>query len=431
LPSELEASLPNTVIELSEVRPAWSGETLVPEQDGGAYSAFFHGPLPAVGNSWLRIKGKLLVLDAQGAKKPVQVSDLKLLQARQAVARARAGKKDGLSSSTGLFVNINPSDGSFETETSLVSDGTARRIVLEVSIALRGGQLAKVHLVLERIDLQGFLSRVDAHEGNQTSKQTHLEFLASIRKIYQGGTSNLLLQSAFDRVLFRQRKVAPLPNPGVLPRFQTLYADGEYIDISHVLTGIEGSPRQKPTLGGSGLKIIDPELLVTWSGDLGNALASYIRNFIAAQGSGAMVDMNDVLGFQASRADLLGDIDGINIGAVYDASKTLKQNLEAYYGKMSRKRFTSFIKNSATASITGKLLSLKPGTRKLSSEARLRIANVTRSFAAPRLYWSGYYNKLTNDQAKLVTSMLDTDSPEMNLVVDHFVYFLENGLARE
>jgi len=427
-----------TGIALTTVKPTWSGETLVPELDAGSYTALFARPLPGAGNTRLRIAGTLLVADAQGVLVPAQAADIKRLKPKGAVARVGVGGRTGLASGTTGVVKVNATTGTFETETFLVSDGTTRRISAQVSIDLGDGSVAKAELVLERIDLEGFLSRVDAFEQKKPATQTHIEFLASVRKIYQGGPGSAL-QPLFDIVLFRHRNVLPLVQPGgadhrLLQRFQTLWVDGEYVDISHVLTGIEGSPRQEPYKGMSrGLKMkapFDPELTVTWAGDLGSALASYVKQFMAAVATGQPVDISDELRRRASRADLLGDADGINVGAVYDPSRTLKQTLGGYYGNMSRKRFQAFVQNSRMSS-SGRLLTLKPGTQRVTDDAKKQIAHQAKTFGGQSLVTTNFFNNLTTTEQKLVYSILDPTSPEMDLVVDHFVYFLENGLARE
>ena len=42
-----------------------------------------------------------------------------------------------------------------------------------------------------------------------------------------------------------------------------------------------------------------------------------------------------------------------------------------------------------------------------------------------------YLSKLTSGESALVTSILELVSPEMNLVVDYFATFLEQGRTRE
>jgi hypothetical protein len=164
-----------------------------------------------------------------------------------------------------------------------------------------------------------------------------------------------------------------------------LYADGEWLDIGHVLTGIEGSPKQEALKDYQDVSIPEcPELIVTWAGDLGNALQAYIKDFLKAMDTGATVDLNDYLVKRASRVDLIGDIDGINIGSAYDSSRSLAENLRVYYGQKSRRRYHEFIANSKDK--TGKAeLPLVPGKKppQLTKQARQAIAYNTWRFIAP------------------------------------------------
>src|SRR5262249_1904440 len=155
----------------------------------------------------------------------------------------------------------------------------------------------------------------------------------------------------------RGRAIPPLfrPESGEhreLESFRVLYAGESFVDIGHVLTGIEGSPSQDPTEGRHDATVPrDPELIVTWSGDLGSALQRYIPRFIAAIDShGPPINIRDDLLALAPRSDLLGDVDGINIGAVYDPTKTLKENLVPYYQSAERLRFHAFLNASKTSS---------------------------------------------------------------------------------
>ena len=174
----------------------------------------------------------------------------------------------------------------------------------------------------------------------------------------------------------------------------------------------------------------DPRITVTWGGDLGSALANYAHAFVQSPDNAP--DVRAQLDRFASVSDLLGDIDGINLGASYDSAKTLKQNLLTYYNQSSGRRFHLFIENSKTANLYPDLLALVPNKwpPKLTATSRSRIASHVRSFAAPTALLT-YLNKLMADQQTLVVSIFELDSPEMNLVVDYFADFLEQGLSRE
>ena len=351
-------------------------------------------------------------------------------------APVKAVSADGPSSSTAFTSKVRP-DGTFTFSTRIGVDGYTRSLTIYPKVELKGGKTVSATIVLELLDLDGFLALVDPKEKVRPASQTHLEFLASVRKIYQGGPNDPL-SGAFDWVVYRNRKVKPLVAPGTAEdqRFQLyknwVFADREWVDIGHVLTGIEGSPKQEPSKDQSVPLPRRPELLVTWAGDLGSALQAYIKDFWNAIDTGAPLDLNEYLRKRASQFDLTGDIDGINIGSVYDASRSLAGNLRAYYGQKSRRRYHEFIANSKDEN--GKAeLPLVAGKKppQLSKQARQAIAVNTREFLVPLWIYGKLYGGADPAKRKLIDEIMKVDSPEMDMVVEYFVRFLEDGLARE
>lgn len=417
-----------TVVVVKAVTARWTWQkSLPPFASGKRFQALFLEPLPAVGNTTVRIKAQLLVVDATTKKaRPPTATEYKSIQPKNATAPARAGNVGGISSSTSALVKV-AKDGSFDIETSLASNGRTRRFLMDVSVDLKGGNKATVVLVLERLELGGWLALVDAAETARPAKQTHLEFLASLRKIYQGGPGDAF-EGPYQQILFRHRNVKILRVPGtaennLFRRYQVLDADGEVVDVSHVLTGIEGSDAQDPSKGqGRGGLPLGRDALVTWGGDLGNALAQYIVRFVAASDQADPIDIKDDLRRQAPRSDLIGDLDGINLGAVYDGTKTLKESLIAYYGKGSRARFKTFVK------VAGIDIDAK---KRVTATGRKRIAERAWHFVGLKFFGNGFLDTLSAEKQKLARSINEVDSPEMALLVDYFVEFLERGLAKE
>ena len=88
---------------------------------------------------------------------------------------------------------------------------------------------------------------------------------------------------------------------------------------------------------------------MTWAGDLGSALESYAEAKVTQSPgpspmvAGEAVDLKTYLNQKASIADLLGDIDGINIGAVYDDTKSLAENIRSYYSTKPFRQFSTYI----------------------------------------------------------------------------------------
>ena len=150
----------------------------------------------------------------------------------------------------------------------------------------------------------------------------HFEFLSSVRKMFQPAPGSPLA-GMFDSFLHRNRKVCQLAAVDSaegrnIRSFQILTIGNDKVDIGHVLVGIEASRRQKPD------SVLPPvrgdtttEALMTWAGDLGSALEPYAEAIV----TGRRVDLKTYLDDKASFADLLGDIDGINIGSVYNETR--------------------------------------------------------------------------------------------------------------
>jgi hypothetical protein len=168
------------------------------------------------------------------------------------------------------------------------------------------------------------------------------------------------------------------------------------------------------------------EAFMTWAGDLGSALEPYAEAIVA----GRMVNMKTYLE-KASVADLLGDIDGINIGSVYDETQSLANNLRNYYRTKPFRRFRQYLAQLKDDS-GNKLFSLKQqNPPKLSDASRLRAAHYIGDFARAVALLRQVFDGLTQSQASQFLSMFQPGSNEMNIVIDHFFELLEKGLAKE
>ncbi|MFZ0611837.1 MAG: S8 family serine peptidase [Desulfobacterales bacterium] len=352
------------------------------------------------------------------------------------IAPVKIVKADGPIISTAPISKVRR-DGSFTFTDDIIVDGFTRSLTIYPKVDLNRRKTITATVVVELLDLDGFLALVDPREKSRPASQTHPEFLASVRKIYQGGPKDPL-SGAFNMVLYRYRAVKPLvaPDTALDQRFKLykdwLFADRDWVDIGHVLTGIEGSPKQEPSKNQNIPVPRRPELIVTWGGDLGSALQAYIKDFWNAVDKGDPLDLNDFLRKRASRIDLIGDIDGINIGSVYDASRSLADNLRAYYGKKSRHRFHEFIANSKDENGNAELpLTAGQKPSRLSKQARQAIAENTRQFLVPFLITGKLYGGTDSAKRKLIDEIIKVDSPEMDTVVEYFVRFIEDGLARE
>ncbi len=367
------------------------------------------------------------------AKWPLAGADIK--------AAAVVVQANGPASST-AGVHRAATNGTFKTKTRVAFGGAVPRFNMRLDLTLKVGDVTtRVELGFVAMDLANFIARIDPHERKRPTTQSPFEFLASVRKVYQGGPKDPL-GGLFDQVLYRTRAVKVLHAPDSaeskwLKFNEALYADGELVDIGHVLAGVEGSSKQRPDTEPNG----DPQQLprpgrrdtiVTWAGDLGSVFKDYIRDIVAAIAQGKRPDLETYLKKVASRADLVGDIDGINIGARYDEKRSLADNLNSYYPKRSARRFHEFVSNTLADDGTP-ALQLVPEIipPKLTQPSRDFIAGKVTDFVKPLYIVRGLKDKADPAHRDLVWDTFQPNSPQMRVVVDYFVRFLEDGLARE
>ncbi|SDW16223.1 peptidoglycan-binding domain-containing protein [Nitrosomonas communis] len=433
--------------------------------DSGQYQGFFRKP-PSSYTGSVKLSGRVQIEKA-GTRRNYDY-DLDRSQWPLGKVWGNVAIGGAISSSSASFSSVKR-DGVFTTSTWIgYKPYLVRRLVIKVILALKNGKRFGAKVVVELIDLAGFLSIVDPKEKVRPGWQTHLQFLASVRKVFHGNAREPQFIGPFNWILYRHRNVEPLfkfctpdeerlqakpkhCNPAQqaaeerLRLYKILYDKGEWLEIGHVLAGIEGSPKQEPNKNQSVPIPIRPELIVTWSGDLGSALQRYIQHFwLATDKHGNPIDKNDPLDLnyylvrEASRSDLIGDVDGINIGSAYDSSRSLADNLNAYYSKKSLRRYHEFIANSKNAKGIAEL-PLEPGKKppKLSRQARQTIAIHTHGYL--KYFWvtGALYHGTEPAKRKRVDDIMRVDSKllplsaEIQQVADYFGRFLEDGLALE
>jgi hypothetical protein len=440
---------PTPVLHLEKVKISGLPEIILTLGSGGRYEGFFRTPIHLredqtsyvqTDSKEIELTGRIQIEESGTRRNYDPKKDGKEwpLGGVKGSAPVKIVQADGPIISGVPDTKVRP-DGTFVFTARVIVAGFTRSLTMYPKVDLKGGKSIAAAVVVELIDLDGFLALVDAKEKARPASQTHLEFLASVRKIYQGGPKDEF-QGFFDLTLYRHRHVQPLVPPDtpedkgfkLYGGKDGLFADRESLDIGHVLTGIEGSPKQQPDKDQNLPKPLRPELIVTWAGDLGSALLHYIRDFLNALDTGAPITLNAYLSRWASRVDLIGDIDGINIGSAYDSSRSLADNLQTYYGKKSRRRYHEFIANSVDN--TGKAeLPLAPGSKppKLSKQARQAIAKYTNLFLFYAKAAGKLYNGTDPIKQKLVDGFMKEDAPVMVETAEYFALFLEDGLARE
>lgn len=275
--------------------------------------------------------------------------------------------------------------------------------------------------------------------------ETGLEFLDSLRQVF---LSAPIFQAAVGRYaqLPRAQRPRPLaPKSSAEGRriqaFKDVRIGDEIVDISHVLIGIEGASRQDPQ---PKVPIQDwrADLYLGWAGDLGSAVREWAWEKYYLQRANPPELATQLLR-RAGRPQLLGDLDGVNLGAVYDQSLTLSMNLERLCsGRATRRRFRDFLKNTLTDS----------GTQAIKAEGgagRVRLTAGSQAFIAEYILRFAYQSFLLNifdkDRAAYVNrkfgsptyvppevvALLRPDSPEILTATRYFVDILEAGLEEE
>jgi hypothetical protein len=330
---------------------------------------------------------------------------------------------------------------------------------LDYTVEVRAGPsqpgrvLASTRVRLELVTLEGFLELVDQGEqvrpagrydcwilpekSRVVRPMTHLEYLASVRWLWQKRPS-------YKEAIIRHSCIPPYDGaPGSLSersqrlmrlrQFEELYVGPDRIDIAHVLVGIEAMRKQDPMPSIKILFLV--EFGLTWSGDLGSVIAEYIwaNKYKHTEQSGGTV--KQFIEWYAERPDLLGDLDGVNLGATYDPSRSLSNNLRTYYAGPAAKRYSNFLANTEDAS-HNRPLQLEPGIAppRFTAQARTFVAEQIVAFAQPFLVLKGREVGISLKAFRFPTdveAIMKIDSREVLEVTDYFLDFLKDGLAAE
>jgi hypothetical protein len=303
-------------------------------------------------------------------------------------------------------------------------------------------------LTLINANLEWYLDQVAALEA--ASSVTGLAFVGGIRKVVNSSND-------FDPVVGTARAVAAngprrkiepaAPKNSLMARRlragSHLRFGGELISISHVLIGIEGGRRQDPQPNPPFLGLLPilkhPDKLVTWSGDLGGCLTRFAMDTVYLKKADALT-LDGYIAETAGRADLIGDIDGVNLSFDYDEAKSLVENLRQYYvGASARasRRFHRFVDLTADDDGASRL-QIEPGggAPRLTAASREFIAQEILKAASLPLLRRTILNKavpaaLRQRPPQEVEDMLKVDSMQVVRLKEYFVQFLETGLAGE
>jgi hypothetical protein len=274
-----------------------------------------------------------------------------------------------------------------------------------------------------------------------------LDFVASVR-------SRTNPAHIFSQLLGAPKKSLP---PGSKPTAVKLSAASEKgvmiagvsVRFGHVVVGIEGHPRQgRATLANLGKKLVGLDDLVrpfagqvlTWAGDLGSALSTFLadKHHLEPGAQKPTKTLSWYLDVKASEDQLVADVDGVNLGSVYNLQHALVENLRDYYEGDSDHRFSTFLARE-TDTNGQPYLTVEPDGRTLTAASRAAIRQKVSQTASVlllvRLGTKGGQFKLSefkvNALPAAVTDALDPGSPEVAEVAARFVTSLENGLSAE
>jgi hypothetical protein len=433
--------------------------TAVFTREPSGFEAFFCGDLPSPQVA-IAITGRLMIKEKGVPPRPITADELKKWPPKGVVNRVYTGR--GVSSSTSPVSRIKP-DGSFITESSVAVDPGTRSIRVQVTLDFKGGRRVTAEAIFQKSDLDNdcgnglrfarFLALLDSYESRRPIGQVtgkcyiaggHFEFLSSVRKMFQPAPGSPLA-GVFDSFLYRNRKICKLAavdstEGRYIRSFEILTIDNNKVDIGHVLVGIEASRRQKPA---SVLPVATgdamTEALVTWAGDLGSALEPYAEAIVrfplrlvrSAQVVGRGPDIKTYLKQKASFDDLLGDIDGINIGSVYDDTKSLAENLRKYYGTRPFRRFHNYLARLTNDAGKPLLTLAQQKPPRIDRASRDRVSPYIHTFVTGVISKRKVLDNLTPAQGDRLLRMLRPGSKEMNIVIDYFFAFIERGLAQE
>jgi hypothetical protein len=317
-----------------------------------------------------------------------------------------------------------------------------------VTISGTHHRVEKKPFTVELATLEWLLASIKKWEFEFPTPST-LQFLARLRKVY-------LTAPSFNMALSHHAKEPKLFDDGDsrslrLRAGRNIRFEADLIDIGHVLVGIEGSLRQHPKPHFMKVEV-DPrtvrvDLIMTWAGDLGGALQRFISHkFFGAFLKNSKLDPDDVrclskntdqetlqcyVEVTASTAELVGDVDGVNIGSVFEPARTLADNLRIYYQSHSEQRYTLFLQNTKTDT-NEQALTLQAGgsSRKLSASSISFLAEQISRAAKLLVLVRLWENQANPPMPEEVTALLRPDSWAVQQLTTHFALFLETGLNR-
>lgn len=234
-----------------------------------------------------------------------------------------------------------------------------------------------------------------------------------------------------DEIAPLQKEIASAADIAALRSNQIVSFEGKNIDIGHVLTGVDAM--NFPTTAGifKNNNMSGPAA-ATWSGDVGSALTNWATDH-------PLNDLSDAgkekfYKSYSSMDDILGDLDGINLGGLpaLPRSAKLSQRLRAYYktnkATGASKRFTNFCAVSGFEVQNGQL------TAAARTYIRTQVLNFANGFNVSGSFWDSFIMGAGGGYGSAETMEMTSRariSANVDWFANYFIKQVEAGLASE
>jgi hypothetical protein len=344
------------------------------------------------------------------------------------------------------------------SQISKVSDGAVQRLV----------QPLVTPAPTNVISIRDFIKLVEAEEAKwPPAEQTQTSLMITrLRKIFYGapgwdtylipgakniksgyniteeeiGRENLSLPGP-DADIVRKRQVVKDKSTGASPviasQQEGRLEDGTFADIGHVFAGLDAANYPTSISAGLGIaSVADNKAAVTWTGDLGSAVAEILFKVFNTNVPTAVRDMQAIVNEYASAQDMLGNIDAYVIAGQYNISnaggKKVSELLRAYYlsapstpdGRAREHRYSRFCALTRLTGWTGSGFAnerewLDLWTPEVAGATALYVGATTSGILA------------MHGRASLISAMQSQSHPIARLLLQNFLNALKTRVAAE
>ncbi len=266
---------------------------------------------------------------------------------------------------------------------------------------------------------------------------------ASAAKTYAGanvggGVWNILIPGAAATTLPPSWSGPVKGSANYLRAHQVVTINGKQVDIGHMLAGADAAAHPTSiSLAAGMVKLRSNVEATTFIGDLGSVVTEYIQASTASFRDTAMVrsplldSYYDGAHAMASAEDMAGNADAYAL--TFDSSKTLTENLRAYYAATAggaRKRFTTFASKIGLGTLTGS--SFSGDTASWRDAIKEEVFNSALAYAAGK-GWRGDVINVFNDPRPglVVPTFWEMYMNNSEWVVDIFVKRMVAEVSKE